>query len=130
MTFVRLADLTEEQRMVMEEALTIIRDRMVPVSDLGALLPKQVAEKVSAALGRPFSIDQHTRAWRYYEVRPAKGDPDPSKTKPDFCRWNSAFGRYVYTEAWVKFLIRKLSDLDTYRTVTAGQATPSEDANS
>jgi len=39
MTFVRLEDLIEEQRATMGKVQTIIRDRRVPVSDLGALLP-------------------------------------------------------------------------------------------
>ena len=44
---------------------------------------------------------------------------DPTRTKQDFCHWNPAFRQYVYTESWVKFLIRKLSDEETYRQVIA-----------
>lgn len=122
MTFVRLEDLTDEQRSVMAEAQTIIRDRQVPVSDLGALLPKQIAVMVSEGLGRPFNLSQHTLAWRYYGVRPPGGAPDPTKTKSDFCRYNPAFGRYVYTEAWAAFLVRKLADEGTYNAVLSGNA--------
>jgi hypothetical protein len=118
MSFVGLEDLTEDQRAVMNQVQTIIRDRQVPVSDLGALLPTQVADRVAAAIGRPFTAHtHHARAWRYFGVRPPNGAADPAKTKSDFCRWNPAFRQYVYAESWVNFLIRKLSDEETYRQV-------------
>jgi hypothetical protein len=118
MSFVRPEDLTDEQREVMNQVLTIIRDRQVPVSDLGGLLPNQVAKQVAAAISRPFAVSSHhVRAWRYYEVRPETGAAEPARTKQDFCHWNPAFKQYVYTENWVKFLIRKLSDEETYRQI-------------
>ena len=74
--------------------------------------------EVAAATGRPFNAStHHARAWRYYAVRPQPGAADPARTKSDFCRWNPAFRQYVYTEAWVNFLIRKLSDEKTYSEV-------------
>lgn len=118
MTFVRLNELTEDQQEVMAKAQTIIRDRQVAVSDLGALLPTEVAKRVTKAIGRPFKVTpHHARAWRYFEVRPPSGSTDPAKTKTDFCRWNPAFKQYVYTDAWVKFLSRKLSDDEIYAQV-------------
>jgi tRNA U34 5-methylaminomethyl-2-thiouridine-forming methyltransferase MnmC len=123
MTFVRLEELTEEQRATMQQVQTIIRDKQVPVSDLGALLPSEVAKRVAAAISRPFNAStHHARAWRHYDVRPPAGAQDPAKTKSDFCRWNPAFRQYVYTEAWVKFLIRKLSDEKAYREVMGAAA--------
>lgn len=120
MSFVRLEELSDEQRATMNEVQTIVRDRQVPVSDLGALLPNQVAEKVAAAIGRPFTAHtHHARAWRYFGVRPPSGASDPAKTKTDFCRWNPAFKQYVYTENWVNYLIRKMSDEGTYRKAMA-----------
>jgi hypothetical protein len=59
MSFVRPEDLTEDQRDLMNQVLAIIRDRQVPVSDLGGLLPNQVAQKVAAAIGRPFAVSTH-----------------------------------------------------------------------
>ncbi|WP_201452917.1 DUF3644 domain-containing protein [Rhodococcus sp. T7] len=122
MTFVRPEDLTEEQNAVMDQVRTIIREKQVPVSDLGTLRPVQVVEKVAAAISRPFTLHHHTQAWRYFEVRPSSGAQDPAKTKADFCRYNHAFERYVYTESWVTYLIRKLSDSDTYDSVMAWRA--------
>ncbi len=119
MSFVRIDELTEDQRAVMDHVQTIIREKQVPVSDLGVLRAKQVAEQVAAAIGRPFSTNHHFNAARYFNVRPPASASDPQRTKSDFCRYNTAFGQYVYTEASVNFLIRKLDDEETYRAAVA-----------
>jgi hypothetical protein len=125
-SFVRVDELTDDQRAVMDQIQTIIREKQVPVSDLGALLPKQVAERVSAAIERPFSTNHHFNAARYFGARPAGNAPDPHNTRSDFCRFNTAFSQYVYTEAWVGFLVRKLADEATYRAAVATARSPTE----
>lgn len=120
MTFVRLDDLTPDQVAAMDQVQTIIRDKQVPVANLGHLKPGEVAAKVSAKLGRPFSVHDHTTAWRYYEVRPGTDDPKPEATKAQFCVWDAAFRQYVYTEAWVAYLVRHLSDDAVYDVVIRG----------
>ncbi|MCT7294313.1 DUF3644 domain-containing protein [Rhodococcus pyridinivorans] len=117
MTFVRPEELTEEQNAVMDQVRTIIREKQIPVADLGTLRPGQVVERVAAELSQPFTTHHHTQAWRYFGVRPPVGADDPTKTKADFCRYNQTFERYVYTESWVSYLIRKLSDPETYEAV-------------
>lgn len=122
MTFVQSKDLTPEQNAVIDQARTIIREKQVPVADLGALRPTQVVEKVATALSNPFKMHHHSQAWKYFRVRPPTGAADPSATKADFCRYNAAFEQYVYTEAWVKYLIRKLADQATYDAIVAYRA--------
>ncbi len=118
MTFVRLEDLDDEQRAQIEQMRTIIRDKKVPVEDLGHLRATQVAERVEKELGVRFRVHHdHTRCWKHYEVRPSPGSDHPERTKGDFCRYNEAFHEYVYTEAWVKFLVRKLSDEEEFEEV-------------
>nr|WP_176697666.1 DUF3644 domain-containing protein [Arthrobacter koreensis] len=119
MTFVKPEELSPEQRAVMDQVQTIIREKHVPVADLGALRAGQVVEKVAAALGRPFTIHHHTQAWKYFRVRPPTNSTNKQNTKADFCRYNAAFEQYVYTEAWVTYLIRKLSDETVYGLVLA-----------
>lgn len=109
MTFVRLSDLTEEQRAVMEQAQTIIREKKVLVANLDRLKPSEVQKAVKAKLGA-FTMTDHTRAWRFYQVRPAGGVANPEATKSEHCIWDATFRQYVYTQAWVDFLIRELSD--------------------
>lgn len=117
MSFVRIEDLNPEQLALMDKMQTIIRDKEVPVSDLNALLPGEVAKQVAQLLGARFSVNDHSLAWKFYEVRPPEGDAHPERTKSQFCTYNRAFKRYIYSEAWVKYLARHLSNADTYQEV-------------
>lgn len=117
MTFVRAEDLTEEQNLLVDQVQTIIHEKQVHVAALGTLLPGKVAMKVAERLGRRFTQHNHTQAWNYFEVRPAGDSGNPAKTKQDFCLYNAPFGSYVYTEAWVDYLVRKLSDESIYQEV-------------
>lgn len=119
MTFVRMDALDEAQRGAVEHVQTIIREKQVPVAGLHDLRPSQVAERVGAAIGQPFTVNNHTACWRFYKVRPPKGADRPEVTKSDFCVYNRTFAQYTYTEAWVNYLIRKLSDEVTYDLVLA-----------
>lgn len=123
MSFVRLDDLDEHQLQLMEQMQMVIRDKQIPVEDLGSLLPTQVVERVRAGIPGRFSTNDHAKAWRFFEVRPIEGDAHPERTKIDFCRYNQVFKRYVYTDAWVTFLIRKLSDPKIYKAVTGRSMT-------
>lgn len=117
MTFVRLEDLDPEQRAQVDAAITIIREKQVPVSNLGSLLPNQVVERVKDAAKITFSITDHTTCWQFFEVRPPAGSEHPERTKEQFCRWDSTFERWVYTEAWVAYLVRKLADADLHQEI-------------
>lgn len=119
MTFVHEDQLTADQKGVMDQVRTIIRDRTVPVGDLDKFLPKQVVEQVNEKIDREFSMHMHTQAWRYFEVRPPSDADDKYKTKVQYCYWNKLVKNYVYTPAWVEYLIRKLSDDEIYDAVAA-----------
>lgn len=127
MTYVNANDLSDEQNAVVDQVRTIIREKQVPVADLGNLRPAQVVTKVDAAISRPFTMHLHTQSWRYFKARPPKDADNKAATRADFCRWNPAFEQYVYTEAWVGFLNRKLSDDATYDAVAAFD--PNADGN-
>jgi hypothetical protein len=110
MTFVRLDELEPDQRAGVENAMTIIREKQVPVSNLGALKPGQVATEVQQQLELRFSTSDHTRCWQHYGVRPAQGAEHPERTKSEFCRWDEAFEQYTYTKTWIAYLVRRLGE--------------------
>ena len=64
-------------------------------------------------------MHMHTQAWRYFEMRPPSDADDKYKTKVQYCYWNKLVKNYVYTPAWVEYLIRKLSDDEIYDAVAA-----------
>lgn len=124
MSFVRLDDLEPEHRDQVEHALTIIREKQVPVANLGQLLPQQVVNRIVAGTGLRFTRHDHTKCWQYYEVRPSSDSPTPERTKSDFCRWDAVFERHTYTEAWVSYLARKLADPVVHEAVLGREPTP------
>ena len=79
MTFVHSKDLTPEQNAVMDQARTIIREKQVPVADLGALRPAQVVEKVAKASQKPFNMHLHSQAWKYFSCAAADGSDEPER---------------------------------------------------
>lgn len=117
MSFVHVDDLEQDQRAHVEQALTIIREKQVPVANLGHLLPRQVVKRVRDETNLHFTMHDHTLCWQHYEVRPPAGDRRPERTKADFSRWDSVFRRYTYTEAWVSYLVRKLSSVSEHEAV-------------
>jgi hypothetical protein len=122
MTFVKLDELDPAQKAAMDQVQTIIRDKHVPVANLGHLKPKEVAAKVSAGLGRKFTVSDHTSAWRHYDVRPPQNAKNPEATKSQFCVWDGTFRQHVYTEAWVAYLVRHLADPARFKEVCGPRA--------
>jgi Protein of unknown function (DUF3644) len=124
MTFVRLDDLTDEQRLQIEQSLTIVREKQVAVADLDSFLPRQVCEQVEPATGFRFSPSfHHNKAALHYGVHPPSNSEHPERTKGEFCLWSSAFSQYVYTQAWVNFLSRHLKDPAEFETAVGVKPT-------
>ena len=124
MTFVKLDELTPEQSVLMEQVQTVIREKQVPVAGLNDLLPGQVAEKVALQLGQEFTVNDHTMAWRHWEVRPPTGSEHPERTKSELCTYHQLFSRHIYTDSWVNFLVRKLRDDEMYEKLTGRSPVP------
>jgi hypothetical protein len=77
---------------------------------------------------KPFNMSHHTRAWHHYKVRRAlkKGQKAPSDgCNAQYCIPDSVHNDYVYTPAWVEFLVRKLADEKEYLTLTS-RRTPAQ----
>jgi len=72
-----------------------------------------------------FTSGTHTACWKKYKVRPAHGDSNPHAPNPEFCVYDSLHGDYGYTNAWVDFLVKKMSDEQEYSSLYKLQATTS-----
>lgn len=122
MTFVHADELSKDQRAVLDQVQTIIREKSVPVEDLNGLKAGEVVEQVAARIDATFNMHMHTQAWKYFGVRPLTSATDRALTKPQFCHYNSTFEQYIYTTAWVEYLVRHLADADEYAAVRAWHA--------
>ncbi|MEU6339407.1 DUF3644 domain-containing protein [Streptomyces sp. NPDC046977] len=118
--FVKLDDLSEDERRTMVEAgrdgSVITRDRHVEVADLNRMRPAQVAARVEEQLPFRFSASrEHVEMWKRLKVRPAKGSGDPYATEAKYCTYNEAFDQYVYTQAWMRKIVKEIGTVEKYR---------------
>ena len=117
--FVREDEMSDEQRDVVE---TITREKLVPVQNKGKYKPGAVAQKVEQVLQVRFDASSHhTRAWKYYEVRPPWGAAKSAATNERYCVWDEPHEDYLYTDAWVKKLIKELADPEQFNEVVGHQ---------
>jgi hypothetical protein len=124
MRFVREDEMTDEQRRARDVVQTIVRNKPVSVQNKGRHKPGSVAKLVSDGLGVQFSnFSHHIAAWRYYEVRPDKHAPRPELTDDRYCIWDEPHKDYLYTDAWVKKLIKDLADPQRFEKVTGKRPT-------
>ena len=79
------------------------------------LLANKVVKRVKDATGILFNTRDHTKAWKLYSVRP--NSHGASGCKIEYCQYSEAFNRFVYTEQWVTFLIRKVQDPQEYQKI-------------
>lgn len=120
-SFVKLDDLTDDERKIMVEAgrtaTVIIRDKHVEVADKDLMLPKQVACKVEAQVPFHFSVENNTEMWKRLQVRPSSGASDPYQTDARYCVYGEPFRTYLYTPAWVKRIVNEIGTVDKYRAI-------------
>jgi hypothetical protein len=102
----------------LQKVTAIIKERHVPVGLKGCKKPSEVVEALKVRI--PFKVtgDTHVHAWKYYEVRPPSGSPNPEKTKAQYCVYDELGHMYGYTEAWVDLLTEALSNPEKYKAIT------------
>lgn len=110
-----------EEMSKLKQIATLIKDKRVPVVSKGLLRPGEVVERLEECLPFKVTMHTHTRAWQYYKVRPRSKTDQPEKTDAKYCVYDQLMGAYGYTEAWVKYLCRKLIDEHEYQKVTGQQ---------
>ena len=102
----------------LEKVVGMIREKQIPVANVDMVKAGDVVKEVNRQLPFQFKMHHHTKAWQHYGVRPNKNSAAPEKTRADFCVFDKAHGDYVYTKAWVRFLLQKLSDAAEFHEAT------------
>jgi hypothetical protein len=94
-----------------DRAVSLIKRSQVPIVNQGFIKPGEVVKQVRARLpqGIAFTIASHTDCWRFFKVRPSSADQHPELCKSQFCYYDVAHEDYVYTPAWVEFLVTEIS---------------------
>jgi len=128
MRFVREDEMTDEQRRARDVVQTIVRNRTVQVQNKGRHRPTMVAKAVSEGLGVRFSTyGHHTAAWKHFQVRPSKDAVRPELTDSRYCVWDEPHSDYLYTDAWIRKLVRELRDPEVFERVTGRPPEPLPD---
>ncbi|MDE1549979.1 DUF3644 domain-containing protein [Jeotgalibaca caeni] len=96
----------------LNKQLVIIKERNIQVANQGKYKPKAVSEKVSNKLHKPFTVNHHTKAWKYFDVRKSGNQAAGCDTR--YCQFDEAHDSYVYTQNWINFLINNLSNENEY----------------
>lgn len=100
-----------------ERVAALIKERQVPVRNLGRYRPTDVVKRMIELGFTDFTTPRHTWAWKYYGIRPAGGSAKPEKCKSDYCIYDAVHRDYVYTDKWVQFLKEKWADLEERKRV-------------
>jgi len=108
-----------EQMAKYEKMIALVKEKHIPVVNLGKFRPSDVAKQVAQMLSprRKFTVTSHTKCWHYYKVRPSKGSGNPAQCKVDYCQYDEVHRDYVYTDKWVEFLVAELQDDEKCRTI-------------
>jgi hypothetical protein len=91
------------------EKIRNILVKQKPADELYPHKPGKVCELVSRKSGKKFTSHNHTQSWKRFKARPATSVADRDKTNRDHCIYHAAHGDYTYSDAWVAFLVDKLS---------------------
>jgi len=109
MEFVRLEDLSPEQREQVEAGTVLIRDRHIEVANVDRLRPSEVVDRVRPTWEK-FNLYYHTLASRYFKVRPKGKSEHPEATDTRYCYFDVVHRDYTYTMAWVEKLQAALAN--------------------
>jgi hypothetical protein len=107
--FVRYDAANPQEMEKYSRAVALIKEKQVPVANLGLLKAGEVVKRVHDGSGRHFTNHQHVQSWRFFHVRPSRGDPNPANCDSRYCFYDAAHGDYLYAEAWVEHLVRELA---------------------
>jgi Protein of unknown function (DUF3644) len=96
----------------LDTAITFIKEKTIPIVNLGLLKPGAVVRAVNAKLGGISKVSQalHTQCWRFFHVRPPSEDPHPENCDLRYCYFDAAHRDYLYRDAWVELLAKELSN--------------------
>ena len=128
--FVNQADLDPDKQKAAEKVAAaggyvITKTKTQVVTNADKFKPGQVAKRVEASIPYQFNAShQMAKFWRKHNVRPAAGDPNPQRTKSEWCVYDSVHDDYLYTEACVTWLIKQCATEKGFRKATGLEPKP------
>jgi hypothetical protein len=116
--FIRVDEASPEELDRLTKLNILIREKHIPISNLGLHKPSDVVNELKARLPWRIRVSDHTSAWRHFAVRPKGGELAPQKTDPRYCVYDDVHEDYLYTDAWVNKLAEELVDSAKFQEIT------------
>lgn len=112
--FVNWNTLSEADREAYKTISTIIKDKKITqnVANYNMLRPSQVAKAVKEKTGFDFRTHHHTYIWKAFNIRPTGESKDKFETNDKYCVYDEPHDDYLYTEAWVDFIVKLFQKYD------------------
>jgi Protein of unknown function (DUF3644) len=107
--FIKIDDSNKDELDRLEKLNVLIKEKHIPISNLGLFKPTQVVAAVSARLPGRFTMGGHTAAWHRHKVRPGARSAKPDATDSRYCVYDAVHNDYVYTRAWIDKLVAELT---------------------
>ena len=118
--FVKYDASKPEEMKQYERLVALIKPKQISVANLEGLKATEVVKKVAAGLGKKFTLHSHLKCWRHFNTRPAGHSDTPELCDNRYCYYDVLHKDYIYTPAWVDFLVEKLGEAVTYDLVLKG----------
>ncbi|MEV4512556.1 DUF3644 domain-containing protein [Dactylosporangium sp. NPDC049525] len=123
-SFVREDDLADEEleayKQLERVGRVILRDKDRDVANFGWMKPSVASTAIQTGLSFRFSPSaEFPRAWRHYRVRPDRNSTGKqrNKTNAKYCRYDEAHDDYLYSQAYVDYIVAELSDAAEFQRV-------------
>lgn len=116
--FVQAKDLSEEELDRLQKLNVLIREKQIPIANLDYYRPNEVVQKLQEKVPYKVTMQTHTDAWKFFDVRPSYKSENPEATTPEYCIFNKTHNDYLYTKAWIKKLTKALSEPNSYKEIT------------
>lgn len=117
-TFIKVDETSDEEIERLARLNVLIKEKHIPIANIDLYKPGQVIAKVQLRVPYVITMNIHTQAWRYFEVRPGSGSAHPERTRPEYCVYDAPHKDYLYTKAWINRLTEELSNPDRFREIT------------
>src|SRR5713226_2008503 len=120
--FVKYDPNKPEEMKQYERVIALIKPKQVSVANLCGLKARQVVQQVANRIARRFTLNSHARCWRHFNTRPTRASANREQCDNRYCYYDAVHKDYVYTPAWVDFLVEKLNDASTHAVIVRGAA--------
>jgi hypothetical protein len=81
-----------------------IKEKIIQVANQGKYKPSDVLRIIKEKTEQKKGMNWHTRMWKNHEVRPT-----PKNCKTQYCQYDEPHKDYIYTDAWIDFLIKNIN---------------------